>query len=379
MVVVDVDDPGRRRDPLGDLGVLLAVGSPVPMSRNCRIPASPPETGPPAQVRPVDRAARRLQAAAVYAEADLLEHAGGLMERGVPAGPVVTTDEIWLDSPNVLVDGDPYTIGWQRWPEKKGGPSFVTVRRVALGGRKVIERYPLTPEGWERAWHALVALDPVAAQHILPVLARRAEAAHGEAERRELDARSLACLSEAVFAGGYLADGELSIGQTYELRFLEDRLSVFEPGRVRAAAEFRYPDISAAEITGPGRIQRWSAGQQAMIAGAFGLAGAVAAVSSTRVKTFVRIQTADSELFFLHTVLPPDELRIHLARGIGAVRQARELAAGPDDIDPRADAAPVVTELSRLAGLLEAGLLTRPEFDQLKAMLLAGQPPDASR
>jgi hypothetical protein len=117
---------------------------------------------------------------------------------------------------------------------------------VALGGRKVIERYPLTPEGWERAWRALVALDPVAAQHILPVL-------------------------------------------------------------------------------------------------------------------------------------PPDELRIHLVRGIGAVRQAQELTAGPDDTDPRADAASVVTELARLAGLLEAGLLTRPEFDQLKAGLLARQPPDASR
>jgi hypothetical protein len=294
-------------------------------------------------------------------------------QRGVPAGPVVKADEIWFDSPNLLVDGEQYTIGWQRWPEKKGGPSFVTVRRAALGGLKVMERYPLTPEGWEHAWKALVALDPVAARHVLPVLARRAEADSGDAERRKLDVRSLAHLSEAIFAGGYLAEGGLSVGHAYELRFLEDQLSVFEHSSLRAAAGFRYAEVRAVQITGPGRVQRWSAGQQSMIAAAFGLTGAVAASASTRIKTFVQIQTADSELFFLHTVLPPDELRIHLARGIGAVRQAQDPAASPDDTQPRIDAAAVVTELSRLAGLLDAGLLTRPEFDQLKARLLAGQ------
>jgi hypothetical protein len=153
---------------------------------------------------------------------------------------------------------------------------------------------------------------------------------------------------------------------------------VYEPGALRAAAGFDYPEIRAVEVAGPGRVQRWSAGQQAMIAAVSGLTGAVAAAASTRIKTFVQIQTADSELFFLHTILPPDELRIHLARGIGAVREARELAAALDDTDQGTDAASVVTELSRLAGLLDSGLLTRPEFDQLKARLLAGQGPASS-
>jgi hypothetical protein len=39
-VVVDVDDPGLGRRPLGDLMVLSTVGRPVPMSRNWRTPAS---------------------------------------------------------------------------------------------------------------------------------------------------------------------------------------------------------------------------------------------------------------------------------------------------------------------------------------------------
>jgi hypothetical protein len=37
-IVVDVDDPGRRHGGLRDQ--LLAVGSPVPMSRNCPMPHS---------------------------------------------------------------------------------------------------------------------------------------------------------------------------------------------------------------------------------------------------------------------------------------------------------------------------------------------------
>jgi hypothetical protein len=42
----------------------------------------------------------------------------------------------------------------------------------------------------------------------------------------------------------------------------------------------------------------------------------------TRIKTFVRVQSSDSELFFLHTALLPDDLRIHVSRGIGAVGDA---------------------------------------------------------
>jgi hypothetical protein len=39
-VIVDVDDPAPRRDRLGDLVGIALVGSPVPMSRNWRRPAS---------------------------------------------------------------------------------------------------------------------------------------------------------------------------------------------------------------------------------------------------------------------------------------------------------------------------------------------------
>jgi hypothetical protein len=289
----------------------------------------------------------------------------------IPLPPVVKPDEIWLGTPNVLVEGR-YSIGWQGRLEQKGGPSFVTVRRSALGTLKIVERYPLTEEGWAQAWRALVKLDSAMAQKILPVLAQRVEKADDFARRRKLYARSLAFLPLVVFIGGYLSEGELTAGQACELWFLEDRLSVFRQGSLKALVEFTYADVQAVEVGGPGLVKRWSPVHQAMLTAAFGLTGALVGYGSTRIKTFVRIQTAGSELFFLHTTLLPDDLRIHLSRGLGAVREAQTSAASSGDEGKHAGSASQVDELSRLAGFLEKGLLTREEFDQLKAKLITG-------
>jgi Short C-terminal domain len=53
-------------------------------------------------------------------------------------------------------------------------------------------------------------------------------------------------------------------------------------------------------------------------------------------------------------------------RGISAIRETRASLANAGD------AGSLVDELTRLAGLLDQGLLTRDEFDQLKARLIAG-------
>lgn len=301
-----------------------------------------------------------------------LDNTSRIQPAAVPAAPVVKPEELWLDAPKVLVDGGRYAVGWQRWPEKKGGPSYVTVRRSALGTLKVVERYPLTDEGWTQAWHAFVKFEPAMAEKVRAVLAHSAEADSGFAERKKLDARSLAYLPQVIFVGGYVSGGELAAGQPYELRFLEDRLSVFRHGSLDPVAEFSYADVQAVGVAGPGRVRKWSPGQQAMLTAAFGYTGALVAYGSTRIKTFVRIQTKDSELFFLHTTLLPDDLRIHLSRGICAVREAQASIASAADNRAQPGAAPLVDELSRLASLLDSGLLTREEFDQLKAKLIAG-------
>jgi hypothetical protein len=49
----------------------------------------------------------------------------------------------------------------------------VTARRGILGGRKVLERYPLTDDGWARAWAAFARRDPATAEKTRAVLATR--------------------------------------------------------------------------------------------------------------------------------------------------------------------------------------------------------------
>jgi hypothetical protein len=116
------------------------------------------------------------------------------------------------------------------------------------------------------------------------------------------------------------------------------------------------------------------------VGGGFGAVGALegmavagvlnALTSRTTITTIVRVQSAACELFLLHTQLTPEQLRIHLSHPLGAIRSAR---AAADALGQRraASTASPVEELTRLAAMLEGGLLTRDEFDTLKANLLS--------
>jgi hypothetical protein len=91
----------------------------------------------------------------------------------------------------------------------------------------------------------------------------------------------------------------------------------------------------------------------------------------TAIKTVVRIQGTSCELFLLHTRLTPEQLRIELSRTLGAIRAVRADEAAPK---PSTEARHVpqspVEELTKLADMLEKGLLTREEFDLMKAKIL---------
>jgi hypothetical protein len=91
----------------------------------------------------------------------------------VPAMPTVQSGELYRGSAFTLVEGRRYGLGWQDWPEEKGGPGFVTVKRGLLGFLKIVKRYPLTKEGWAQAWRAFAKLDRNAARLALDVLASR--------------------------------------------------------------------------------------------------------------------------------------------------------------------------------------------------------------
>jgi hypothetical protein len=91
----------------------------------------------------------------------------------------------------------------------------------------------------------------------------------------------------------------------------------------------------------------------------------------TTVKTIVRIQGTGCELFLLHTRLTPEQLRIEMSRPLGAIRATRATEATARTRHPAPTVSPSpVEELTKLADMLEKGLLTREEFDLMKAKLL---------
>lgn len=78
----------------------------------------------------------------------------------VPARAVPVPRALELDPgpPYLLVQfGVRHSIGCQG--SKKAGPGFVVVRISRLDTTKILERFPLTEDGWARTWHALVSLD----------------------------------------------------------------------------------------------------------------------------------------------------------------------------------------------------------------------------
>lgn len=153
---------------------------------------------------------------------------------------------------------------------------------------------------------------------------------------------------------------------------------VFQRWQATRLLEIPYHGIEDVEIGGPGLVRTGGG----FGGGGFGLAGAatgmaIAAVlnamtTQVSIKTIVRVQAASCELFLLYTLATPEQLRIGLSGPLGAIRAARTTATPGNGVhDQTGNPASVVNELARLASMLESGLLTREEFNLLKARLLA--------
>jgi hypothetical protein len=298
----------------------------------------------------------------------------------VPAQPVIRPSEQYIGGVFPLHDGLSPTIGWQ-WPEKDGAPVFAIITRTFAGSHKIQEHFPLTEEGWASAWHALVRRSPGNAAKIEAILKarlvqdqRREQGSSETAVITELDAQSLATVLDVQLLGGYAATADMTVGERYDLRFLADRLVVFPFRLPHCLLQLPYGDLETVDIGGPGLVKSGGG----FVGGGFGAVGAlqgmaVAAVlnaltTRTKITTVLRIQSSASELFLLNTTMTPGQLRMHLSRPLGAIRAARAAPAG----NQAASVLSPVDELTRLAAMLENGLLTREEFDLLKGRLLAG-------
>lgn len=302
-----------------------------------------------------------------------------------PAMPYVHSGLPFPAMPRPLVDGVSPMIGWQFRPQAKGGPAFMIFQRSALGGLKVVESFPLTEAGWVSAWHSFITCNPAAIPKVVAALEARA------ADRARLGPQvyndikqsygpSLATLRSVTFLGGYLPGATLLKSSRYDLAFLKDRLLIAPWREYRVLVDIPYSEIEDVQIDGPGIVKTG----RSFVGGGFGGAAAVegmaiaAALNSltsrSSIKTVVRIQAKQCELFLLDTSAVPERVRIFLSQPLAAIRAAR-LADGAGSFQnrPPTGAVSPVDELSKLADMLEKGLLTREEFDLMKARLLGQQ------
>lgn len=199
-------------------------------------------------------------------------------------------------------------------------------------------------------------------------------------------------LRHMTYRGGS-SDAPLTPGQNYDLRFLDDRLMVSLSAPALTVAELNYRDIESVEVSGSERGK--SAGETAAVILAMSLTGAVLGVllrglpglllgalligligalitaSSSKIKTIVQLRGQDAEVFFSTTRKTPEVMRFELSGPLMAIadsRTARQLSSG----EPPAKASgSFPDQLSKLASLLADGMLSREEFEHLKAKVIA--------
>ncbi|HUC26288.1 MAG TPA: SHOCT domain-containing protein [Streptosporangiaceae bacterium] len=188
-------------------------------------------------------------------------------------------------------------------------------------------------------------------------------------------------MREVAFLGGYVPGSAIRPRERYDVRFLEDRFQVFAARQPQGLAVVPYSQVEDVEIGGPGLVRTGGG----FVGGGFGVNGAIegmaiasvlnALTARTSIKTVLRIQGTGCELFLLHTMLTSEQVRIVMSRPLGAIRPARA-AAVADGIQhgARVVSPSPAEELSKLVDMLEKGLLTREEFNLMKAKLI-GQPP----
>lgn len=201
-------------------------------------------------------------------------------------------------------------------------------------------------------------------------------------------------LTPVVFLGGdHGKCGNLRVKSAYDLRFMDDKLAVFNVGTPHLVGELPYGDFTNVQIGGPGETQSInpfvdSAGKiigTAIRATQVGIsdsflnvadslisAGLKAAGTRSTTKTILAVRTTDSELFFLYTVTEPGQLRIDLSPVLGRIREVLSSARVDNISEESPDVASIIERLGDAAKLLDRGLISREEFDRLKSQLLPG-------
>jgi hypothetical protein len=255
--------------------------------------------------------------------------------------PVVSPGTLWRSANLIPVSGQRYTLGWQ--DTKKEGHCFV-VARLGVMGEKILDRFPLTEDGWARAWAALVRLDSGAAQAVAKVV--QEEFAGRTAQMAEMERRAQVYEAFAS-AGGATVFGALGVqvlagdGTVYTI-------GVDSAANGTSTSRLLGPLAGARAVVTDGS-QAWSPGRAIFLP--IGLAGL-----ATKTKADAAVVFPDGTV---HTV-PLD--------GNNAVRDAQKqvvqfnaLAGSSGTAVAETGSDPVV-KLRKLQELRDAGLLSQEEY-----------------
>jgi hypothetical protein len=305
--------------------------------------------------------------------------------------PTVPPDDLYRGAPYLLLQGLRHSVGWQ--DVRKTGPCFVVTTRRPGGSIKALQRFPLSEQGWADAWQVLSRIDADDAAALAVKLAELEARRRAAEALATLDARSLCKLASATFDGGS-GTGSLSKGERYDLRFLDDRMMVCAQGSTQAFVELPYAVTDALEVTATtgqptGAVLALISGFG--LAGAFlgflvvvprlagiflgalvlGLVGALIAAATSRNDTVVRVRGRDAEFQFLIPFQRPHDTRRALSGPLMAIRKANSAWADGPDEPAKSTSDSLADQLAKLATLLQQDLITRDEFEHLKAKVIS--------
>jgi hypothetical protein len=293
------------------------------------------------------------------------------------AGSVPAMPEEFPSGAGRLAFGKKRDLGWVT--SRDGQRYFVIYRRTALS-EQIEVRVPTERSEWEALWTRYESVEPDEAMRYVARLSETLARKQSEASRLsevgleapgDLDAGLVLRLPDLTLLGGHGESLNVEIGVSYDLWFRDGEMIVTGWGARYALFAWPYSAIEVIDITGPGAVTTGGG----VIGGGFGVVGALegmaiasiisALTSRTTIKTVLRIESRDAELFLLETRLEPEALRVTLSPIFGRLKRAvRSQAAFPkESSDP-------IDRLERLAALVESGLMTRDEFEMAKKRLL---------
>ena len=263
--------------------------------------------------------------------------------------PVVSRDTIGYVPTLLPVTGQRYTLGWQ--DAKQEGHCFVVVR-MSVMREKILDRFPMTEDGWARAWAALVELDAGAAQAAAEVVGEW-QAAHAP---RIVEAERQAQVYE-VFASA----GAPTVFRSLDVQVLSGVGKVYtigydNPGTKTNTSRLLGPLAGAQAVITDGS-QAWSPGRAMFLPIALtGLA--------TKTKADAVVVFADGTV------------RTVALNGNNAVREGQKQAVQFNAL--AAASAPAGTEtwsdpaakLRKLQELRDSGLLTQEEYETKRAAVI---------